>query len=212
MKNGPEDKDKEKKAGKEGHHRSHRSHRSEDKQTADTKDKKHHHHRHHHGVEKSGTPSKPTGPAPKPPLEERIVADLHTAAIPTTATSVTLKAVSPQATTVEASKNIAPAQPDALKQTVVAEKGIFAKIVDWLKNKLLKPTFSRQQQIASAYNLQFLATLTAIQKRFSANDETPVNKLVAHKSLQFSGKAEKATAADTATVLDHSVNTKPTIH
>lgn len=212
MKNGPEDKDKEKKAGKEGHHRSHRSHRSEDKQKADTKDKKHHHHRHHHGVEKSGTASKPTGSAPKPPLEERIVADLHTAAIPTTAASATLKAVSPKATAVEASKNIAPAQPDALKQTVVAERGIFVKIFDWLKSKLLKPTFSRQQQIASAYNLQFLATLTAIQKRFSANDETPVKKLIAHKSLQFSGKAENITAADTATVLDHNVNTKPTIH
>lgn len=214
MNNGPEDKDKEKKSGKENHHHRHRSDRKKDKQATDKKDKKHHHHRHHHGVEKSVTPSKPTDAAPKPPLEERIVNELHADTAPTTIAQTTLKAVSAKSTPIEAPTNSAPSSPDVLKQTMTTDQGFFAKFVEWFKNKLLKPTFSRQQEIASAYSLQFLATLNAIQKQFSANDETP-EKLASHKSLQFSGKTEKTTAVtavEAAAVLDHSVNPKPTIH
>lgn len=222
MNNGPEDKDKDKKSGKEGHHRKHHSHHSEDgkKEKKAKKEGRHSSHhsedgkaaKKHHHKERTTSTAKPTGHAPVPPLEERIVADMHTAAVPTTTAPKALKTVEAPKSIPSAQQPDMPKQSDDLKQPATVELGFFAKAIAWIKNTLLKPAFSRQQQVSNAYSMQFLTTLNAVQKRFSANDETPDNKLVAHKSLQFSGKTEKSSAVDAAAALDHSVSTKPTIH
>jgi len=185
------------------------------------KDKTEHHHHHHHHDEgkkhrrhhrdKVTVPSgentintKPLGPAPVPTisLTDRIVQEMHADPLPSPTSPKRVSKGKAMPIIGETAKVTA-------KVTLPTENlGVIATLLKWVRENMFQPTFSRQKQISDAYSNQFSQTLTAIQKRFSANDAR-VESHSAGKSqaLRFSGTTEEKA---TVSVVDLSVTaTKP---
>jgi len=175
----------------------------------DKKDKKgktehHHHHRHKQNETKVPSGPKPTGPAPTPPisLADRIVSEMHKEPLPSPA--------SPKMSSV---KSALPPQ-EAAKIPVIAtttdeQLGVIATFLKWIKDNVIHPTFSRQNQITRAYSDQFSQTVSAIQKRFSANDAR-IEEL-GKTQARFTRKEESATVSVVELGVTSTVP-KPTIH
>ncbi len=169
------------------------------KDKQDKKEKKAHHHHHN-------TDTKPTGPAPVPPisLNERIVKEMHADPLPSPTSP---KLISP----IKSPQLVKPEVQPSVPTTPSEQLGVVATLLKWIKENLLHPTFSRQKQISNAYSNQFVQTLTAIQKRFSANDARIEEETLAKsQALRFSSAHEEKSV----TVADLSVTTtpKPTLH
>lgn len=136
-------------------------------------------------------------------LADRIVKEMHADPLPSP-TTPKLTSVKPAAL----GKQEAPKM--VLTTSSVEQLGVIATLLKWIKQNVLQPTFSRQKQISEAYSKPFLQTMTAIQKRFSANDARIEETVTKPQALRFSGANE-----DKSVTVELGVTTttpKPTLH
>lgn len=166
-------------------------------------DKEHHHHHHKHDKSKELNGPKPTGPAPTPPisLADQIVREMHSDPLPSPTSH---KVPSPT----KSMPSNEPVKAHVVDLAATEQLGVIATFLKWIKDNVLHPTFSRQNQISKAYSDQFSQTVSAIQKRFSANDAR-IETLP--KALRFSG-TEDSSSIPSADISVTSTVPKPTIH